>query len=145
MTNNKQFCTFYLDEYFFGVTVKDVQEIVRYITTTTVPLANNIVSGLINLRGQIVTAIDLRKRLELSARPKDELPMNVVTRVDGEVVSLLVDKIGDVIEVTDDLYERPPETLSGAARVLISGAYKLEDRLLLILDVGKTVDITSGL
>src|SRR5262245_33457779 len=106
---------------------------------TRVPLAPPVVRGLINLRGQIVTAIDLRRRLQLSERPAEQPPMNVVIRTDNEAVSLLVDEIGDVREVDEETFERPPETLKGVARELIRGAYKLKDRLLLVLDTEKAV------
>lgn len=134
MNTAQQYCTFYLDGLFFGVEVKKVQEVIRYQEMTRVPLASNVVSGLINLRGQIVTAIDLRRRLGLSERPAGRLPMNVVVRSDEGIVSLLVDEIGDVQEVAADLFENTPETLRGEARTLIHGAYKLEGRLLLVLD-----------
>jgi purine-binding chemotaxis protein CheW len=101
------------------------------------------IQGLINLRGQIATAIDLRRRLELAAREGDELPMNVVVRSDDGAVSLLVDEIGDVVEIQDDIYERPPETLKGVARELVQGVYKLKKHLLLILDTEKTVNLTG--
>jgi purine-binding chemotaxis protein CheW len=106
---------------------------------TRVPLAPKVVRGLINLRGQIVTAIDLRRRLELPERPAGRLPMNVVVRDDEGALSLLVDEIGDVVEVQEDAFERPPEMLDGVARELIHGAYKLKDRLLLVLDTEAAV------
>jgi len=134
MITAQQYCTFYLDGLFFGVEVEKVQEVIRYQDMTRVPLASRVVSGLINLRGQIVTAIDLRRRLALPDRPADQLPMNVVARSDEGIVSLLVDEIGDVQEVAADLFEHTPDTLLGEARELIRGAYKLEDRLLLVLD-----------
>jgi purine-binding chemotaxis protein CheW len=134
MSNHQQFCTFFLDGLFFGVEVHKVQEVIRYQEMTPVPLASRVVQGLINLRGQIVTAIDLRRRLELTERSADQLPMNVVIRTDDGPVSLLVDEIGDVLEVDEEAFERPPETLRGVARELIRGAYKLKDRLLLTLD-----------
>ena len=108
------------------------------------PLAPPVVRGLINLRGQIVTAIDLRRRLELHDRPADQLPVNVVVHTDDGAVSLLVDEIGDVLEVPEKAFERPPETLQGTARELIRGAYKLEDRLLLILDTERTVNLAAA-
>ena len=113
MAEEQQFCTFILDRYVFGIEVKQVQEVLRYQELTRVPLASQVVSGLINLRGQIVTAIDLRRRLELNERDDDELPMNVVImnvviRTDDGIVSLLVDEIGDVIEVEEDTFEHPP-------------------------------------
>jgi purine-binding chemotaxis protein CheW len=141
MAEARQYCTFYVDGQYFGLDVLHVQEIIRYQEMTRVPLAPPVVRGLINLRGQIVTAIDMRRRLDLHDRPADQLPINVVVRTDDGAVSLLVDEIGDVLEVPDRLFERPPETLTGAARDLIRGAYKLEDRLLLILDTERTVSL----
>jgi purine-binding chemotaxis protein CheW len=139
MSDHRQFCTFVLDGLYFGVEVKKVQEVIRYQEMTRVPLAPKVVRGLINLRGQIVTAIDLRRRLALAERPADRRPMNVVVRGDEGAMSLLVDEIGDVVEVQEDSFERPPETLNGVARELIRGAYKLKERLLLVLDTEKTV------
>ena len=139
MGDVKQFCTFYLDKLLFGVEVANVQEVIRYQEMTRVPLACPVVTGLINLRGQIVTALDLRKRLDLGERATDRLPMNVVVRTGDEAVSLLVDEIGDVLEVEDATFEAPPETLRGVARELTRGVYKLKDRLLLILDTEKTI------
>jgi purine-binding chemotaxis protein CheW len=144
MADEHQYCTFYLDGYYFGLDVLKVQEIIRYQEMTRVPLASPVVRGLINLRGQIVTALDLRRRLELSERPAGQLPVNVVVHTDDGAISLLVDEIGDVLEVSEKAFERPPETLTGASRELIRGAYKLEDRLLLILDTEKTVNLNSG-
>ena len=141
MAETRQFCTFFLENYFFGVDVQQVQEVLRYREQTRVPLAPKVIRGLINLRGQIVTAMDLRCRLELGERAADALPMNVVVRTEDGGVSLLVDEIGDVVEVTDDDFEPPPETVTGVARELIVGAYKLADRLLLILDTDKTVHL----
>jgi purine-binding chemotaxis protein CheW len=138
-----QYCTFYVDGHYFGLDVLHVQEIIRHQEMTRVPLAPPVVRGLINLRGQIVTAIDLRRRLELGERPADRLPLNVVIQTDDGAVSLLVDEIGDVLEVPETLFERPPETLKGIARELIRGAYKLKDQLLLILDTERTVDLTG--
>jgi purine-binding chemotaxis protein CheW len=144
MTQCEQFSTFFLDGLFFGVEVLKVQEVIRYQEMTRVPLAPPVISGLINLRGQIVTAIDLRRRLELSARSTGQLPMNVVVRTDDGAVSLLVDEIGDVVEVSAESFESPPETIKGVARDLIRGVYKLKERLLLILDTEKTVKLSAG-
>src|SRR5271163_1577491 len=113
MSTSHQLCTFMLDGLYFGVDVQKVQEVICYQEMTRVPLAPPVVRGLINLRGQIVTAIDMRRRLDLPALPEGKLPMNVVIRTDGGPVSLLVDEIGDVMEVDSASYERPPETLRG--------------------------------
>lgn len=144
MSDSKQFCTFFINGLFFGIEVLKVQEVIRYQEMTSVPLAPSTIRGLINLRGQIVTAIDLRRRLELPSRAGDDLPMNVVVRTDDGAVSLLVDEIGDVVEIQDDVHERPPETLRGVARELVTGVYKLKDRLLLILDTEKTVTLAAA-
>jgi len=144
VSNAQQFCTFYVDRQFFGVPVQQVQEVIRYQEMTRVPLASNVIQGLINLRGQIVTALDLRRRLDLEERPKGKLPTNVVVRTADGVVSLLVDEIGDVVNVEPETYERPPETLSGVARDLITGVYKLKERLLLILDTEKTINLAAA-
>ncbi len=141
MARAAQFSTFFLDGLYFGIEVLKVQEVIKYQPMTRVPLANDVVRGLINLRGQIVTAIDLRRRLELRQRPAGELPMNVVVRTSDGVVSLLVDEIGDVVEATDEAFEAVPETLSGVARELVRGVYKLKDKLLLVLDTEKTVKL----
>src|SRR6516225_4968464 len=143
MAEGHQYCTFYVAGHYFGLDVLKVQEIIRYQEMTRVPLAPPVVRGLINLRGQIVTAIDLRRRLELKDRPGDQLPVNVVVHTDDGAVSLLVDQIGDVLEVSEKDFERPPETLRGPARELIRGAYKLPDRLLLILDTERAVNVTG--
>jgi purine-binding chemotaxis protein CheW len=143
MITANQFCTFFLDGLFFGVEVQKVQEVIRYQEMTRVPLASRVISGLINLRGQIVTAVDLRRRLGLPDRAADQKPMNVVVRSDEGVVSLLVDEIGDVMEVAADCFESPPETLQGPARALVQGAYKLDERLLLVLNTKEAVQVPA--
>jgi purine-binding chemotaxis protein CheW len=144
MTRDGQFCTFYVGGLFLGLEVTCIQEVIRYQPLTVVPLTPEVIAGLMNLRGQIVTAIDLRTRLGLPPRDPGERPINVVVRTADGAVSLLVDEIGDVIEVDDGSFERPPETLARDARELILGAYKLKDRLLLVLDAARTVDPEPG-
>src|SRR5262249_54371951 len=106
-----------------------------------VPLAPPAIRGLIHLRGDIITAIDLRRRLGLADASADACPANVVVRTDAGPVSLLCDEIGDVLVVREDDFERPPETLRGATRELIRGAYKLPGQLLLHLLVDEVVRI----
>jgi purine-binding chemotaxis protein CheW len=143
VTQERQYCTFLADGHYFGVDVLDVRDIIRSQEMTRVPLAPPVVRGLINLRGQIITAIDLRRRLELPDRTGEQPPVNVVIQTGDGAVSLLVDEIGDVLQVPEALFETPPETLQGTARELIRGAYKLPDRLLLILDTARTVDLSA--
>ena len=150
-----QYCTFYVDGLCFGIGVREVQEVIRYQEMTRVPLAAPVVRGLINLRGQIVTAIDLRRRLELNDRLSGDTPnpgsddtevhpMNLVVRTDDGVVSLLVDEIGEVVEVAEDSFERPPPTLAGVARELVRGVYKQQDSLLLVLDTARAVSVSRS-
>lgn len=137
-----QFSTFTVGDLFFGVDVLRVQEVLRYQQMTPVPLAPNVIEGLINLRGHIVTAIDLRRRLRLPPRSAERSPMNVVVRTEGGAVSLLVDEIGDVLNVDSTQREEPPGNLDPAIRGLIRGVYKLPECLLLVLDPERTVEIT---
>lgn len=145
MEHSTQYCSFQLAHLTFGIEVERVQEVMRTQQLTGVPLAHDVVQGLINLRGQIVTALDLRRRLELPARGHDEEPMNIVVRTDnsGEL-SLLVDAIGEVVDVDPASFEGPPETLEGVARELITGAYKLDGRLLLVLDTERAVRLPAA-
>ena len=139
-----QFSTFFVADLFFGVDVLHVQEVLRSQQMTSVPQAPGVIEGLINLRGQIVTAIDMRRRLGLPQRAGGQAPMNIVVRTSDGAVSLLVDEIGDVLDMDAATYERPPQNLDPAARELIRGVYKLKDRLLLVLDEERTVDLTVG-
>jgi len=131
--------TFTLDGRLYGVDVDAVQEVLRGQTRTRIPLAPGTLAGLINLRGQVLSAIDLRVQLELPVRDAETEPMLVVIRVAGEPVALLVDTIGSVVDVDTDQFEPPPDTLSGSSRELLLGAYKLDNQLLLALDVDRAV------
>lgn len=139
----KQLCTFFLAGEHFGVDVKNVQEVIRHQEMTPVPLAPSIVRGLINLRGQIVTALDMRARFRLPPRADDATPVNVIVRSGDGIVSLLVDEIGDVVEVDDELFETAPETLSPDVRTLIAGVYKLQPQLLLVLDSTRAIQLDT--
>lgn len=142
MADDRQFCTFHLHDLFLGIEVLQVQEVIREQPTTQVPLAHPAISGLINLRGQIVEAIDLRTRLGLP--PRQEPAMNVIVRTDEGPVSLLADVIGDVVAVDEAAFEPPPETLSASAREMITGVYKLADRLLLVLDTQRVLQMQDA-
>jgi purine-binding chemotaxis protein CheW len=139
----RQFATFTVDTLLFGVEVYKVQEVIRFQEMTVVPLAGQSAAGLINLRGEVVPAIDMRTRLGLPPLPAGMSPMNVVVRVDNEPISLLVDAIGEVAHVTAEQFEEPPETMTGPGRALITGAYKLQGSLLLALDVSRVADVAA--
>lgn len=139
MEETRQLCTFLLGGHFYGIDVMRVQEVIRYQEMTTVPLAPSDVRGLINLRGQIVTALDMRRRLGMDPRQGEPLPMNVVIQTADGAASLLVDEIGDVIEVSSQTHESVPETVPAAQRAYLRGVFKLEHRLLLEIDTDSLV------
>jgi purine-binding chemotaxis protein CheW len=145
MNGHDELCTFELDGLLFGIDVHRAQKIITDQPVTPVPLAAHLVRGLINLRGQIVTAVDLRECLGLNARPEDARMVNLIVRHEGEPVSFLVDRMGDVVPVDESMFETPPETLDPSVIELIRGAYKLSDRLLLVLDVSRIVEHAAAL
>jgi purine-binding chemotaxis protein CheW len=135
MSTERLYSTFYVDDAHYGVDALDVQEVLRHQPMTRVPLAPEEVRGLINLRGQVVIAIDLRRRLGLTEPADDAVSMNLVVRTEDGPVSLLVDRIGDVLRVDEDDLEPTPETVQGIHRELLVGVFKLESGLLHVLDV----------
>ena len=143
----RQLCTCTLGGLWLGIDVLEVQEVLRWQPTTRVPLAPAAVRGLINLRGQIVTAVDMRRLFGLPASAPDAEPMNIVVRALETPVSLLVDAIGDVVEVSDAMAEPPPPTLAPAVRDLVRAVYKLPEHLLLELDTDRALrlELTSTL
>jgi purine-binding chemotaxis protein CheW len=134
-----QYCTFRLDEHLFGIPVETVQEVLRHQSMTVVPLAPAEVSGLLNLRGQIVVTVDLRVRLALPQRPADAPTVNVVVHTHEGTVSLLVDQIGDVLEPADATFEPVPETVPAALREVVDRVCKLERELMLVLDTDRAL------
>lgn len=138
-----QMCTFWVDGLYFGLHVEYVQEVLRYQQLTVVPCAPDAVHGLINLRGQIVTALDLRCRLGLPPRPEGELPMNVIVRSRGEVVSLLVDDIGDVIDTTEVTLQPTPANLPPTVQDVVGGVLPLPGSILLVVDAERAVDVST--
>lgn len=135
MATERLYATLRVGELICGVDALVVQEVLRHQEMTRVPLAPPEVDGLINLRGQVVTAIDLRRRLGLTPRDVDTESMNLVVWTEDGAVSLLVDDIGDVVRIDEDQLEPTPTTLGGEAAELISGVYKFDGWLLLMLDV----------
>lgn len=136
-----QLCTFHLGRERLGIPAAAVTEVLRHGPTTPVPLAPPGVVGLVNLRGRIATVVDLRVRLGRPHRKKAPAggSFGVVLRSRRNVVSLLVDRIGDVLEVDEATFEPPPETVREPARSLIAGTYKLKKGLVLVLDTEKAV------
>jgi purine-binding chemotaxis protein CheW len=141
---SRQYATFEVDDQLFGVPVAIVQEVLSFSEYTPVPLAPKAVGGLFNLRGQVIAAVDLRVQLGLPPRDLDGPAMNVIVRTEDESVSLLVDRIGEVVDLHEDAFEPPPDTLHGPLRELINGAFKLDGRLMLALDTARATDTGPG-
>ena|SRR5690242_16029919 len=134
-----QYATFTVGDLFLGVDVLDVQEVLRSQELTRVPLAPEVVEGLINLRGQIVPALDMRRILGLPERRQDNDPVSVVVRSPHGAVSLQVDEIEDVIQLGSASFEAPPSNVGGMLQSLFVGVHKLENRLLLVLDTQRAI------
>ena len=139
MTAIHQYGTFYVDRFHFAITVDRVQEVLNTLPTTPVPLTNRIVNGLINLRGQIVMAIDLRLRLELPRRAAEKHGVSLIVRTNDGLVCIEVDRLGDVldfdmIDTGLEQLDELPETVTGPIRHLVRGIIKLDETLLLVLD-----------
>ena len=140
MVEDQLLCTFWLAEHLFGIEISSVQEVLREQEITRLPLSSPAVRGVINLRGRIVPAVDLRRCFEMEPAPRHGGSPNIVVRGAGSSsVSLLVDEIGDVVEASASAYERAPETLRGKARELIEGVYKLQGEIVLVLAIGKVL------
>ena len=135
----RQLATFSVQGRTLGVDVARVREVTRARELTPVPLAGPAIAGLMNLRGEIVTAIDLRVRLELPPVDADEVPGMHVVLSGAEPVSLLVDEVGDVVEVDEDAFEPPPIAIGGPGE-LILGAHPRDGVLLLELDLNRALD-----
>ena len=135
MPQSQQICTFFLADLCLGIPVEQVQEVLSRQTLTPVPLAPPAIRGLINLRGQIVTVIDLRRCWELPDRESSAAVTHIIVQTGAEVLSLLVDKMRGVEDVDETQFEPPPDTLRGGSRELITGTYKLPQQLLLVLNV----------
>ncbi len=136
MAESCQFSTFYVAGRLYGIDVTRVQEVVRPMHITPIPLAPEYVVGLINLRGQVTTAIGLRELFGLKDTPPETF-MNVVCRIDGSLISLQADEIGDVVEVMEKDFELTPQTVPSEVRQFMSGIYKISDSLLSIIDIDR--------
>lgn len=141
--SSKQFSTFYVAGRLYGIDVMSVQEITKMMNVTNVPLSPSFVHGLVNLRGQISTAIGLRDLFQLADNKNADDSMNVVCKGDGMLLSLIVDQIGDVIEVEDELYEATPETVAPSVGRFMSGVYKISGNLLSVIEIKKIIEVLN--
>ena len=138
------FVTMRVGEQMVGLPVLSVQDILAQQNLTPIPLAPPEVAGSLNLRGRIVTAIDMRKRLGLDRRPEDEPSMSVVVDHHGELYSLIIDAIGDVLSLPDNRFERAPATLDRTWLNVSTGVFRLDDELLVVLEVERILDFAGG-
>jgi purine-binding chemotaxis protein CheW len=127
--------TFYLGDFIFGIPAEKVVEINKDLEITPVPLADEFILGIMNLRGHIVTVMDLQKKIKLQGDLNYRL--NLIIKKDNELLSFLVEKIGDIMEVPVAKLEETPDRIEGLDRDYIENIYQLPDRLLLLLNVNK--------
>lgn len=130
-----EFLTIMVDNQMFGIPVLQVQDVLRQQTVTRVPLAPPEVAGALNLRGRIVTAINVRCRLGLPDLPAGTRTMSVVVEFDHELYSLIIDRVGDVLSMQNKDFENVPPTLDPTWRDIANGIFRLENQLLVIVDV----------
>lgn len=136
-SDKKEFLTLKIDNQLFGIPILQVQDVLGEIKVTRIPLAPPQVSGSLNLRGRIVTAIDVRKCLGLNPLEGDDRRMSVVVVHDDELYSLIIDNVGDVLTLSDTNFEKNPATLDLVWKSISLGVYRLDGQILVILDVPK--------
>jgi purine-binding chemotaxis protein CheW len=141
--SSSQYSTFWVDERLYGVNIQMVQEITKSMNVTDVPLAPNYIKGLINLRGQIATAVGLKELFEIQTQNNHEGKINVVCKSESYLLSLVVDEVGDVLELEDNLFEMTPETVSPKVSRFMTGVYKLPTSLLSVIDIQKIIDFLN--
>ena len=141
-TNLSEYVTFTTAEQLFGLPIECVQDVFRPNSITRVPLAGPEIAGVLNLRGRIVTAIELRSRLGLSARDEGEVAMAIGIESKGESFGLLVDAVGEVLKLADDEREPNPINLDRNLGRVSSGVYRLDGHLLVVLDIERVLDLS---
>ena len=142
----QDFVTFIVKHQLFGIPVLQVQDILAPERIAPIPLAPPEVRGSINLRGRIVTVIDVRARLSMPALEEEEQDgqfMAVTVEHQHELYTLLVDSVGDVIGLSDDAYEENPTTLDAKWREFANGVYRLEKKLMIVLDVNRLLNVNG--
>jgi purine-binding chemotaxis protein CheW len=127
----------------FGVEILKVQEINRMVEITKVPQAPHYVEGVINLRGKVIPIIDLRKRFNLDVKEYDKNTRIVVVDISGSIMGMIVDAVSEVLRLPSSTIEPPPEIVTGLNAEYIKGVAKLEDRLLIFLDLSRVIDATE--
>jgi purine-binding chemotaxis protein CheW len=136
-----EFVTFYVGDLLIGVDIHNVEEINRQVDVTPVPQSPHHVRGVINLRGEVVTVVDLRKVLDMGDADINQHSRTVVVNSGNEEIGLLVDRIADVVRVRANQMDMPPANVSGVDGRFFKGVYKLEKTLLIILDVDAAISV----
>ncbi len=139
--NLVELATFLVGDALCGMDILKIQEINKLIDMTSVPQAPDYVLGILNLRGQIITSIDLSKKLGLGVTNLTEDPRNIIVNSRGEHIGLLVKKISDVVQADTDMFEPPPSNMGGIQGDFFTGVYKTDTKLIGILDVEKVLRI----
>ena len=143
-SNTAQFLTAYVNQHYLGISIKNIQDVIGPQVLTTVPLAKESIAGVLNLRGRIVTAIDMNRRL---GEPDIDVPrdkrMGIVTTHNDELFSLLVDRVEDVMDISLDMIEGVPPTLHPVWQSVCSGVYQVKGNIMIILDIEKILDLHS--
>ncbi|NOX18822.1 MAG: purine-binding chemotaxis protein CheW [Chlorobi bacterium] len=132
-----QLVSFKLGKEEFGVDILKVQEINRMLEITEMPNAPEFVEGIVNLRGRIITVVDLKKRLRLPIKPHDNTTRIIVVELHGKTVGFIVDEVSEVLRIESSITEPPPEMVAGIDADYITSVAKLENRLLILLDLNK--------
>jgi purine-binding chemotaxis protein CheW len=135
-----QFVTMHVGEALIGISVHSVQDVIHYQPITQIPLAPSVIAGAINVRGRIVTAIDMRHKLGLGPYPELSTAMMIVVEHQHELYALMVDSVGDVLTLAAEEQERLPANMNDNWRSIAAGIYKLDGNLLVIIEVGNVID-----
>lgn len=140
---NEDFVTASIADQMFGIPVLQVQDVLGPQKITRIPLAPPEIAGSLNLRGRIVTAVDVRKRLGLGERPAENRGMSIVVDLKGELYSLMVDNVGEVLSLSSVEFERQPATMDQRWREVSTGIYRLKSSLLVVLDVSRLLNFAN--
>jgi purine-binding chemotaxis protein CheW len=139
-SNTRELLTLNVGEQIFGIPILQVQDVLGPQKITRVPLAPTAIAGSLNLRGRIVTAINMRACLGMAESDADARTMSVVVENQGELYSLMIDRVGDVMNLPYSDFEKNPATLNPQWRALCQGIYRLKDKLLVVLDVPRLLE-----
>lgn len=143
-STRKEYLSIMIDGQLFGIPVSQVEDVLGEQTITQIPLAHPAIAGSLNLRGRIVTAINVRKCLGLEAKETEASnTMSVVVENEGELYSLIIDSIGDVLSLKNDNFQQNPATLDPAWKNISQGIFRLENELLVVLDIPKLLETFS--